>query len=344
MSKTNNGKRMTIYDIAKALSLSPGTISKCLNQNGYVSRATRKKVLEYVKEIGFVPHSSARILKSKKSWTIGIVFTDIASFGLEHSFFGPIIQAFKNYVEEKGYEIVFIVKKLGESELTYYEWCKNKNVDGILILTGDINDPLVIELAKSEIPSVSTDIIMDGVYTTISDDKQGIKLIFELLLKSKVTKIGAVSGPLTSRAYSERTLALKEILEKYNFPWKDEWFLEVHGYSHTSSFSEVGKWIMKMEERPEAIIGFSDEIAIGTIRALQSLNISVPNDIQVTGFDNINFSSIFTPSLTTISQNKRLIAEKAAEILISLINNKDERLPKVNRIPVELFVRNSTKN
>jgi transcriptional regulator with XRE-family HTH domain len=103
-------KRTTIYDIARHLNLSPGTISKIMNGKDNVPPATRDKVLSYIKEINFVANINARNLKSSRSYTIGIVFHDLAFFGLEHPFFSGILQAFKNYVEAKGYEIVFIVE------------------------------------------------------------------------------------------------------------------------------------------------------------------------------------------------------------------------------------------
>ncbi len=101
--------KKTIYTIAKALELSPGTISKVLNQNGNVSEHTRERVLKYIKEVGYVPAKSARNLKSKRTFTIGVVFTEALNIGLEHAFFSSLLQHFKSYVERFGYELSFLL-------------------------------------------------------------------------------------------------------------------------------------------------------------------------------------------------------------------------------------------
>lgn len=338
--------RQTIYDIARDMELSPSTISKILHHTGKVSDATRKRVLEYVKKTGFVANYNARILKAKHSWTIGVVFSDIASFGLEHPFFGSVLQAFKNYVEKKGFELVFIMKKLGQSELTYYEWCQNKNVDGVLLLTGDLNDPDIIELVSSEIPCVSADIIMPDLYSSMSDDQMGIDLGFEHLLKIGCHTIGAYCGPLSSRAYAERTNTFRALVEKHHMPFEEAWYITINGYGYQNAYDNAFPWIASWKKAPEAILAFSDDMAMGLINALKTKGYRVPQDISVIGYDDIAFSGLFNPPLTTIRQNKVAIAESAADMLISLINGESaltETDEKVRRIPVQLVVRESTR-
>ncbi|MCX5775819.1 MAG: LacI family DNA-binding transcriptional regulator [Firmicutes bacterium] len=338
--------RLTIYDIARDMGLSPSTISKILHHTGKVGDATRKRVLDYVKATGYVANFNARILKAKHSWTIGVVFSDIASFGFEHPFFGSVLQAFKNYVEVKGYELVFIVKKLGQSELTYYEWCQNKSVDGVLILTGDLNDPSIIELVNSGIPCVSADIIMPNLYSAMSDDKMGITISFTHLLDIGCRDIAAFSGPTSSRAYAERTLAYRNLLVKHNTPFIESWYHDCDGYGVQNAYSQAITWIASWKQKPQAIIAFSDDLAMGLINALKVNKIRVPEDISVIGYDDIAFASLFNPPLTTIRQNKVAIAEAAADALLSLINGNGDILEKptiIQRIPVQLIIRESTK-
>lgn len=338
--------RKTIYDIAHDMQLAPSTISKILHHTGKVSQSTRKRVLEYVKKMGYVANSNARILKSKHSWTLGIVFSDIASFGLEHPFFGSILQAFKNNVEKKGFEVVFIVKKLGQAELTYSEWCRNKNVDGVLLLTGDINDPDIIELVDSEIPCVSADIIMPGLISTISDDQMGIEFGFKYLLDIGCHKIGAYCGPLTSRAYAERTVAYRSLIDSYKLASEENWYASIGGYGYQNAYDNAFDYINSWKTAPEAILAFSDDLAMGLINALKVKGYRVPEDISIIGYDDIAFAGLFNPSLTTIRQNKVAIADSAADLLLSMINgtlNHERKESLVCRIPVQLIVRGSTR-
>jgi LacI family transcriptional regulator len=337
-------KRTTIYDIARHLNLSPGTISKIMNGKGQVPPATREKVLNYVKEINFVANINARNLKSSRSYTIGIVFHDLALFGLEHPFFSTILQAFKNYVEAKGYEIVFIVDKLGDRQLSIVEWCANKKVDGVLMITGNKASPDLIALTESTFPTVSVDNIMPKLTTVISNDQQGIELGIQHFIQLGFKTIAAFTGPLYSRAYSERMRAFKEILFTRNLDVPREWIFECQGFSYQSAFEKGLEWIKTWKKVPEAIFCFSDNLAMGLIHALQKEGYKVPKDISVIGFDDAQFSILFNPPLTTIRQNKKAIAETAGKILLDMIEQGvSSPITHVYQVPVELVVRESTQ-
>jgi len=335
--------KKTIYDVAKAMNLSPGTISKILNNNGNVSQETRERVLNYVKKIGYVADTNARILKSKFSWTIGVIFSDISLIGLEHPFFASIIQQFKNYVEKQGYEIVFIVNKLGNNELTYLQWCKNKRVDGVLIVSGNINNKHIIELVNSDIPSVSTDIIMPHLNSVLSDDYEGIRLGIEYAISRGLEKIACITGPLTSRAFSERLAAYHNIMLKNGLILRENYYKEAQSFGFTSGYNATIEMLNDVTEVPNMILSFSDDLAFGVIRALEDKGLKVPNDVSVIGFDDIQYAKHFTPSLSTIRQDKVLIAETAAKILLAKIKHQTEKNDIIKKIPVDLVLRNSTR-
>jgi DNA-binding LacI/PurR family transcriptional regulator len=343
MKKTNNNP-LTITRIAKELKVSPGTISKTFTSSGYVSEKTKKRIINYVKKVGFVPNHSASVLKGKSSKTLGVVFADIGLFGLEHNFFGPIIQAFKNYVENEGYEIVFIPKKIGEKEPSMLSWVKNKKVDGVLILTGNINNAQIIELVNSGIPCVSSDISMENLFSIYSDDHHGINLAIDYLTQKGIKDIAAISGPRTSRAYAERTESYFLRMNQENMPINDlhPWYCEIVGYGYSSALESALSWIDRWKEKPNTILAFSDDIAMGLIKALKVKGMRVPEDIKVIGYDDNNFSRMHTPALSTIRQDKKLIAEMCAKTLFKLIQNpREEKRQEIIKIPVTLVLRDS---
>src|SRR5690606_3567173 len=100
-----------------------------------------------------------------KSWTIGVIYTEESKIGLEHPLFSNILQVFKDNVEKVGYDISFIVRQIGDNHMSYLNWCKNKKVDGVLIVVGSPYNPEVIELVNSDIPCVSTDIVKEHLHT-----------------------------------------------------------------------------------------------------------------------------------------------------------------------------------
>jgi LacI family transcriptional regulator len=337
----NPSDKLTIHDLAKALNLSPGTISKILNGKGNIPQPTRERVIRFVKDKGYIANHSARVLKASHSWTIGIVFSDIALFGLEHPFFGSVIQAFKNYMEEKGYELVFIPKKLGNQEQSYLQWARNKHVDGVLLLTGDINDPEIIDLVNSEVPCVSTDMLMPRLTTVISNDEQGIELIFNHFLSLGLTNIFAYSGSTDSRAYQQRLDTYQRLVKEHQAQVTTSRYFISEGYGVPNAYKNALVWIEQWKEKPQAIIAFSDDIAMGLIQALHENGYKVPDDIQVSGYDDIQFASLFSPSLTTIKQQKKMIAETAGELLLELIQNPEQKRI-LHKVPVQLIKRSST--
>jgi len=337
-------KKRTIYDIASELGLAPGTISKVLNHTGNVSLKTRERVLTYIKQVGYVPTSSARMLKSKRTYTIGVVFTEESDIGLEHSFFSSILQSFKTYVENEGYELSFIVRKLGNNELTYYEWCMNKRVDGVYIVVGDFNDQGLHEILESGIPAVSTDMFLPGLHTVIGDNDQGIKITLEYV-KNELKKkhIAMVGGPATSKAFVERLISFQKYAKEMKLQSTADDIVLSESFGFTGGFNAVGQLMKQVKSRPEVILAASDDIALGVIKGLTSMGIKIPEDIQVIGFDDIAFAKHFTPALTTVAQNRRLIGETAAKMLIQLIESPEDEIEELIMLPVKLMEKETTK-
>ena len=332
--------KVTIYTIANDLGLSPGTVSKIINNKGNVSAETRQMALEYIKKVGYVPSSSARMLKSKRTYTIGIIFSEDLNIGLEQSFFSSILQHFKDYAESKGYDLSFIVRKIGQNEMSYYEWCLNKRVDGVYIVVGDYNDKELIELINSSLPCVSTDMIHDNLYTVVSDNRQGIEMLLNYISSDlKQSDVAYISGPLRSKAFKERLDIFEEQYEKFNLNCTD--IIIAEGFGFTSGYNAASK-IIESNKKPAVIIAASDDLALGVLKALNENGINVPNDTQVLGFDDIAFAKHFTPPLTTIRQDRQKLGQIAAKKLIMLIEDKNSIKEGIEKVPVELIEREST--
>jgi DNA-binding LacI/PurR family transcriptional regulator len=334
--------KKTIIDVAKELNLSPSTISKIVNNTGRISPQTRERVLKYVKESGYVAMSNARKLSSKKSWTIGVIYSDISLVGFEHPFFSRILQSFKNYVESMGYDIVLIVSKLGNNELTYLEWCRNKKVDGILIVMGNINNPNIIEVVNSDYPCVSTDIVMPNLHSIISDDAQGITLGIEFAQRKGLKRISVVSGPLTVRSFNTRIQTFREEMQRRNMKYDEKDIHFTEGFAYEDGY-RVGLKIGKRKNNiPDIILTFSDVLAFGIIRGLTESGLKVPDDVSVIGYDDIDFARHYTPALSTIAQDTEEIGLRAAKALLLSIEEKQEKTQKIALVPVRLIERETT--
>lgn len=336
---------VTIYDIAKQVGCSSSTVSKALNNSKEVSDKRKAQILSIAKEMGYVPNSSARNLATKNSWSIGVLFSEDLNIGLEHHFFGGVLQAFKTYVEGLGYELTFVSKRIGSQTLTYTEWCKYKNIDGVLIVTVDREDENLAELTQSGIPIVSIDNGLLHVPTIISDNYQGTRMALDYLMLKGARTIAHIAGPLRSFASIERLDAYQKVMEKANILIDPNWVVEAQNYDYVSGRRALQQLVQQMDRIPEAIYAANDDIALGAIMALKELGYRVPEDVSVIGFDNIELSRFTTPALTTVSQKKETIGTEAAKRLIRIIN-RDSQASDYNeilRVPVELIVRESTK-
>lgn len=335
---------VTIYDIAKKVGCASSTVSKALNNSKEISEKRKIEILAVAKEMGYVPNASARSLATKNSWSIGVLFSEDLNIGLEHHLFAGILQAFKAYVEELGYEVTFVTKKVGAQSLTYLEWCKYKNVDGVLIVTVDTNDENLHELTHSGIPIVSVDNGLLNVPTIISDNNQGTRMAVEFLKSKGAEKIAHLAGPQRSFAAVERLEAYKRTIENLDMLVEEEYIVEAYNYDHVSGKKAMQQMLDQTEQVPDAIYAASDDIAIGAIMTLQEKGYKVPEDVAVVGFDNIELARYTSPSLTTVSQQKELIGIEAAKQLISIINKETTVAPDaIKRVPVEFIIRESTK-
>lgn len=129
------GYMATIYDISKLAGVSPTTVSKVLNNYSDVSQKTKDKVNKIIKEIGYVPNLGARSTRTKRSYLIGVVFSENLGIGLEHPFFSVVLEAFRKEIGRLGYDTIFINNKLGPNNMDYIDHSKYRNVDGLFIIT-----------------------------------------------------------------------------------------------------------------------------------------------------------------------------------------------------------------
>ena len=336
-------EKRTIYTIAAHLGLAPSTVSKIVNHKGNIHPDTRQRVLEYIQKIGYVPTSSARRLKSKKSYTVGVVFTEEANVGLEHSFFSSILQHFKTYLEKEGYELSFIVKKIGKHHMSYLEWCKNKQIDGVYIVVGNYDDQGLIELIHSDIPCVSTDMECDELTSVIGDNEQGIKLTLDYIKQTLNKKnVQLIAGPQSSKAFIDRKHVFITYAKEVGLICDESKMVIAESFGFTSGYQACERLILG-KSLPEVLCVSSDDLALGAIKALKDYNILIPEDIQVIGYDDIAFAKHFTPALTTIRQDRKILGETAAKVLIEKMGKNEEKKTEIIKIPIELIVRETTK-
>ncbi|MBN1624405.1 MAG: LacI family DNA-binding transcriptional regulator [Clostridia bacterium] len=332
----------TIYDIAKVAGVSPATVSKVFNDYTDVSQKTKDKVMAVVAKMGYVPNLTAQSLKTNKSYLVGVMFSEDLGIGLEHQYFSVVLESFRKAIGAHGYDTVFINKTFGENEMGYLEHCKYRGVDGVFIITAQPDDIDVAKLLSSKIKCVTTDIRYKDTPLVASDNAGGSVQVVRYLYNMGHRRIAHIAGPRDTRAGRERFEGYIEGLKEVGLVYDPTYFAEVSWYDSQETYNLMKNFMRRFSprNRPTAIYVGADIMAIGALQALESIGLSVPEDVSVVGFDDIQMAKFMSPALTTVFQNKELIGETVAHTLNKLMNNEkvDDYLP---RIPVKMVERAS---
>ncbi|OKQ00035.1 LacI family DNA-binding transcriptional regulator [Paenibacillus sp. P46E] len=329
----------TIYDIAKKTGYSPTTVSKAFNNYSDVREKTRQEILRAAQEMGYLPNSHARTLTTKKSWTIGVLFVEETGAGIRHPFFSAVIESFKQVAVAKGYALMFISKDVGGKQSGYLENCRIRGVDGVVVFLSDYEDPYFLELLESDIPTVILDYDTAQSHTVCSDNMAGAQLAVNYLASLGHRRIAHISGGGNSFPGSQRELGYIAAMELQGLEVRDGYIAEGAFFSRESGYTAMLK-LLELPERPTAVFASGDLLALGAVMAAKDKGLSVPSDISVIGYDDIELAAYVSPALTTIRQDTEKLGTRAAEILLASIDGKGQEKEAL-MLPVEIVVRDS---
>ena len=185
---------VSMKDIARECGVSVATVSKALNNYNDIGTETRKKIQETAQRMEYFPNSSARALKTSRTYNLGVLFVDEANSGLTHDFFAHILESFKKTAEERGYDITFTSNSIASRKTTYLEHCRYRGVDGVVIACIDFYSDAVQELIRSSLPVVTIDHVFDNRISVMSDNVKGMKELTQFVYGKGHRKIAYIHG------------------------------------------------------------------------------------------------------------------------------------------------------
>jgi LacI family transcriptional regulator len=329
----------TIYDLAKSLNLSVSTTSKALNGYQDVSDKTRQRVLAAARAMQFEPSVNARMLVTKRSYLIGILYVDFENMGLSHPHFNEILEHFKREVEAAGYQIMFLGNKVGPKKRTLLENCRYRGLDAVLVMAADYTHPQVAELLQSGVHCVLVDFAFPGRPSVLSDNLQGMEMLVDYLHSLKHTKMLHMAAPRGTPSGEERLEGFQQALARRNLPFSMDQVIFAKGFGFQDGYEAMER-LISGGIYGTALLCNCDPLASGAMYCLSQHGLRVPQDISVTGFDNVNEDQMSPWRLTTIAQPRAQIGSMAADMCISLIEGVQVP-PLVTRLPVSLVVRSS---
>lgn len=333
---------ITIYDIAKMAKVSASTVSKALNDHSDISDRTKKRIKKLATESGYLPNSHARSLITKRSYNIGVLFVDESNSGLTHAFFADILESTRAELEKKGYDITFISSSFaGQKNASFLEHCRYRGVDGVIIACIDFDSDNVKELIESDIPVVLIDKIIENKSSVVSENCEGVKQAVHLLVQNGHQEIGFVHGQHNSAGVTEKRLeGFYSALKEAGIEPNNRWILEGAYYDWGPTGKRV-RQILEMKSRPTALLLPDDYAALAAYRVINQLQLQVPEDISLVGYDGLEFSQIMSPRLTTIQQDTKMIGKLAANKIVSLIEDNDK--PEIIYVPSKILEGKSVK-
>lgn len=303
----------TIKDVAKEAEVSVATVSRVLNQSGYVNEDTKKKVQKAIEKLNYKPNAVARSLFKKKSKTIGLIVPDI-----KNPFFPEIARAVEDVLNAHEYTLILCNSdEHGEKEQKYLEVLKQKYIDGVIIVTSTLT---LNDVKEMGIPVVALDRpINDDIPSICVNHYEGAKQAVQYLKSSGCKKIAHIRGPKNITSSNER---YQGYLDEVKF---ETWFqkeLIVPGNFDVYTTADVTRILLSKHPDIDGIFAGNDHMAVGVLKAAAGLGKSIPNDLSLISFDGIELGKLTIPELTTMAQPIYQLGSSAAKMLLDIIDGK----------------------
>jgi LacI family transcriptional regulator, repressor for deo operon, udp, cdd, tsx, nupC, and nupG len=324
----------TIRDVSKLAGVSVATVSRTLTMPDKVSTKTRAKVQNAIKKTKYKPDVLARNFRTRKSSTVVVLVPDIAN-----PFFSRVIRGIEQMAQSLGYAVLLgDTQGLHEREITYAKMVETSQADGIIQLDSSIPFEDQNEITA---PIVNAcDCVRDTKIPSVQlDNISAAEMMTNHLLSLGHKNIAVISGPEKSSITQDRLTGYIKALKSTNIEFNEK--NVVHGNYSIPSGASAAKEIFKMSPMPTAILSMNDEMAIGAIHEAINIGLSIPDDVSISGFDNINFAEYCNPPLTTIAQPAEDFGSIAMSMLYDIMKG-NELEDKHRLLPFEIIKRKST--
>lgn len=326
---------ISIREVAKLAGVSASTVSRVLNGTARVDEEKEKRIRHVIEETGYVPNEVARSLFKRSSKLIGLIVPNI-----ENPFFSQLAKEMEDAAYQHGYRILLCnTNEMHNKEVESIQMLTRMNADGIIITTTDVE--LHFEAQKCPLPVVVMDRQLeglDGLSYIMADHYNGGRMAMEHMIACGCKNIVNIKGPQKYSSAQERYKGYLDVCKEHGI---EEQNVECD-YSFQKGLTVIEEILEKYPD-VDGIISCNDMVALSAMKVLTQHGISVPDQVQLIGFDDIEWMHMITPEITSIKQPLSSMAKKAIELII--LESKEEKKKKQEfKFPVELVARQTTKS
>jgi LacI family transcriptional regulator len=328
----------TIHDVARLAGVASITVSRAVNNSGYVSAEKRARIEAAIAELGYVPNELARSLRSKGTHTLGMVLTDITN-----PFWTTVARGLEDAASDAGYNVFLCNSDESEAEEeVYLRTLLQKQVDGVLLVPASSSTASLEYLRKHATPVVVIDRRMSypEIDMVRGDSEGGAYQLTHLLLELGHRRIGVLGGREEVSTVEDRVAGYRRALAESGVEFDPD--LVVYGaFTQDSGYEMVGS-ILKKPSPPTALFAINNFIAIGALRALRDVGIRVPDDMAMVTFDDLPYGLVLEPFFTVASQPAYEMGRRATELLLARLSGDQLDGPQEVVLPTQLIVRTSS--
>ena len=314
---------LTIKDIAKAAGVSHSTVSRALNNHPAISKATRDRILDLARQMGYVPNAAARGLKTNRTRALGVILRHI-----DDPFWSEVLDGVDSVLHPEKYSL-FIASTHNEKqrEKEVVQAMVQRGVDGVILMSPEFREEQFHVLNSYDLPMVMINNEGAGEcpYNIYNDDVYGARLVTKHLIGLGHTRL-AYLGKRHGGSNRNRLAGFRAEMQAAGLP-VDERNIFFAAAGDPVGGREGAEYLLSLDQIPSGIVCYNDFLAVGVFNCLQEKGLRIPQDVSVTGFDNISIAAYLTPPLTTLHQYKFELGEGAARMMLEVLSyrQREER-------------------
>ncbi|MFD2752290.1 LacI family DNA-binding transcriptional regulator [Virgibacillus siamensis] len=334
----------TIKDVAKLANVSPSTVSRVIANNPRISNKTKEIVNDAMEKLGYHPNFTARSLASKSTQTIGLVMPSSGEKVLQNPFFPEVIRGISTKSHENRYGLYMTTGNTEDEILEgVYELVQGRRIDGLILLYSQVNDRMMSYLLDKGFPFTVIGKPFQNENQITYVDNDNVKAAFEAtsyLTELGHERIAFVGGGMELVVTIDRLEGYRKAMESASIAVRED-YIGHHEFLREGGREAIEK-LINLDAPPTGLVVTDDVMAFGIVNTLEQMGLKVPQDTSLVSFNNVIFSELATPSLTSVDINIFRLGYEAAQCLFEKINQA-ELPPRRITIPHQLVVRDSCR-